>query len=649
MSKQTSKMVNITIDGRQVQAVYRAPLLTVARELGISIPTLCHHEALEPAGACRLCLVEEVRDGWSKFVTACNYPVDEGMTFLTTSEAVLRYRRMTMEALYARCPEVPAVRDLAVKLGVDTSRFIAGDETCILCGMCTRVCDSYATAAIATMGRGSEKIVGTFADTLPDDCVGCSSCAMICPTNHIPVTRSEGVLRIWERDFPLATAHVAVDECRACGACEEACPFSIPRVVHKKDGIAFAEIREDVCRGCGVCVAACPSGAIKQIASQRDLPARAGELLVIACGRSNLTGHAAPTLPDNVRVLELPCTGAVSPAMLLGALGRGYNGVLVLGRHQETCRLNGAEDHARVLVERMDDLAQMVGLGAERLRFVEPDAGQDGPFAAIDEVLNELPPTPLAERFGDELNDSLDSILPLVKWLCGRPELKIAAEAWLEEKGLPLAKPGEPVLLAKAIPWLDILLGEWLRGDGLVDILVDTLAVLRKLGIEAGIAVSGFQGKIDGMVDLYPGSKFYGFCPVGVKAARDAGVDITLVTDLLLERVGELKTETVRTVAVDPALENVAAVARAQGHTVVATESLPEVGLRMTITDGERQALNRILTQAESAGAEALLLAGPRQLIQYLLLGREGAWRGTHIRPLLASGLVAADLAERQV
>ena len=345
MDNQSAKLVSITIDGHKMTAPYRASLLSVTSRMGIYIPTLCHHNALEPAGACRLCIVEQVRDGWSKFVTACNYPVDEGMVFRTASQEVKRYRRMTMEALLARCPDVPQIRKLAQKLGVVESRFIAGDETCILCGMCTRVCETYVTSAISTLHRGSDKVVGTFDNKPPADCVGCGACAAVCPTEHIKDRREGGVYEIWGREFPLAVCGVETEKCRGCGACEEACPFRVPRVVLQKGATPVSTIDTEACRGCGVCVAACPTGAIAQPRASRELPDSSGGILVIACGRSALGKPTSPTVPDGVHVMELPCVGGVTRAMLMGALARGYDGVLVMGRHESTCKLDGSEEH----------------------------------------------------------------------------------------------------------------------------------------------------------------------------------------------------------------------------------------------------------------------------------------------------------------
>ena len=441
------RTVSITVDGLVVEAPLRAPLLEVTRRLGVAIPTLCHHEALEPAGACRLCTVELVRDGWSKFVTACNFPVEDGMVFRTSSEAVLRWRRLTIEALLARCPSVPAIRALADEAGIEASRFPAGDDTCILCGLCTRVCQTYATSAIAALHRGARKEIGAFAKAPPEDCVGCGACVEVCPTGHVKAERAGGVFKVWGAEHPLAVCGVDAAKCRACGACEEACPFSIPRVVVRRDGSSAAFIDREACRGCGVCHAACPTGAIAQPRSAWALPAKGKGVLAIACPRSGLGRRGFPPVPDGVTTMVLPCAGGVGPAMILGALARGFDGVLVMGRHQETCRLVGAEDHARDVASRTEALALALGLGERRVRFVEPAPGCEGPTSAIADYRESLAPTPLREALpADAPVETADDALAILAWLAAR----LGASVDAAQLDLLLGEWIAPVVLAEA-------------------------------------------------------------------------------------------------------------------------------------------------------------------------------------------------------
>jgi ferredoxin len=647
--------VTLTIDGRQVTAERHEYALRVAERAGVAIPTLCDHPDLDPYGACRLCLVEVTQKGRTKLVTACNFPVEEGVEIRTATDDVERHRRMVLEILLARCPDVPALRELAAKHGIEQPRFSPGDDTCILCGLCTRVCETYATSAISMLGRGDNKRLDVYTDEPPAGCVGCSACAALCPTGHIADSSAPGTYTIWNRTFELATCAVRSNDCRGCGACEEACPFSVPRVVVQRDGTAVATIDISACRGCGVCLAACPSDAIASPRAERELPAPpAGEgpkLLAIACSRSNLGGPGSPDLPANATVLELPCAGGTSPALLLGALASGFDGVLVLGRHQQTCRLGGAEDHAREVVERVERLARLVGLGADRVRFVEPAPGPDGPASAVLETLAAIEPSALVDAIPrDRIADSASGAAAALSWLSARPELIPTGADWLAEHGLPPAEPGEPVLLAGAIPYLDLLADEWLAADSLADQLVDALAVMRTLGIEAGVSLERYKIDYASLPERYAGSQIFTLCPGCADSAREEGVEATSLVELLTERGGELSNGSGRPlVAVTAGDDRLVGLTEAVGLERVEIDPPPRIGRKLGITPEEHRQLERRLVQASERGAQALLLACPAALAQHLIARREGSWRRSHARPVLIAEIAAAALSDREV
>ena len=83
-------MVTFKLNGKTVQGEEGQYILQVAEKYNVDIPTLCHHKALEPAGMCRLCTVELFDGRRKRYVTACNYPIWEGMEVSTDSEAVIR-------------------------------------------------------------------------------------------------------------------------------------------------------------------------------------------------------------------------------------------------------------------------------------------------------------------------------------------------------------------------------------------------------------------------------------------------------------------------------------------------------------------------------------------------------------------------------
>ena len=204
-----NKLVNLTIDGRKLQAEEGKTVLEVARDNGIDIPTLCYNEELEPYGACRLCLVEVTKNNRSRLVTSCLYPIEEGLVVKTGTEKVVANRKMLMELLLARCQGVKAIEDMAKKIGVDKPSFkpeYFEKNECILCGLCTRACaEVVGTSAISLVNRGvNREVAAPFLDTA-NDCIGCGSCVYICPTKCIKMEETGDTRTIvnWKATFKM--------------------------------------------------------------------------------------------------------------------------------------------------------------------------------------------------------------------------------------------------------------------------------------------------------------------------------------------------------------------------------------------------------------------------------------------------------------
>ena len=90
-------MINLTINGKQIQALEGTTILEAARANGIDIPTLCYDKAVEIYGACGLCVVEA--EGIPKLLRSCSAKVMEGMVVNTESDRVVRSRKIAMELL----------------------------------------------------------------------------------------------------------------------------------------------------------------------------------------------------------------------------------------------------------------------------------------------------------------------------------------------------------------------------------------------------------------------------------------------------------------------------------------------------------------------------------------------------------------------
>ena len=175
-------MVNLIIDGVNVQAEEGFTILEVAKFYGINVPTLCHHDELTPYGACRLCMVE-VDDGRrTRLVASCLYPVREGIKVKTHSERVIKGRKLILELLLARCPNSKTLQDLASRMGLEQVRFKMENQDCILCGLCVRMCSEQMNGgAIGFVGRGQKREVITPFRESSEVCRNCGACMYICP------------------------------------------------------------------------------------------------------------------------------------------------------------------------------------------------------------------------------------------------------------------------------------------------------------------------------------------------------------------------------------------------------------------------------------------------------------------------------------
>ena len=204
--------VKFTIDGVAVEAEAGDSVLDTARRYGFEIPSLCHHEAVEPYGACRVCLVQITKGGRRKVTTACNYEVLEGIDVVTETPEIRKHRAMVLELILAESDR-PAVQTLAAEYGVRRSRFAAeGAELegerdgCILCGLCVRVCAEIVEVnALGFKGRGDRRNVGGPYLEAPQACIACGACAWACPTDCIGFVEEDGLRKVlkWGRELPL--------------------------------------------------------------------------------------------------------------------------------------------------------------------------------------------------------------------------------------------------------------------------------------------------------------------------------------------------------------------------------------------------------------------------------------------------------------
>jgi NADH dehydrogenase/NADH:ubiquinone oxidoreductase subunit G len=208
-------MATIQINGKQVQAEKGEMLLAVLRRQGIDIPALCNHDAVEPCGSCRLCMVEITKkdwDGWTKFVTSCLYPVEDDLIVNSHSPRILELRRTILDLYLARSPQSEAIRKMAAEYGLTRTSYVElpDGDNCIMCYACVRICEKLGCSAISAIKRGRDKAISAPLGEAPVDCVGCLACAHVCPTNFIKWDDEDGRRTIWDRTFDLIA-------CKNCG------------------------------------------------------------------------------------------------------------------------------------------------------------------------------------------------------------------------------------------------------------------------------------------------------------------------------------------------------------------------------------------------------------------------------------------------
>ncbi len=176
----------LKVDGKEVKATEGMTILEAARSADIAIPTLCHHEQLEPFGGCRICVVEAQGVGWNKLIASCIYPVQAGLEIKTRSEKIDRLRKILLELFLAHAPHSPELMALAQEYGADPDRFDKDASFCIHCGLCVRYCAEVKKEhVVGFVDRGVRKEISFIPELAAKLCNGCKECFPLCPTSYL--------------------------------------------------------------------------------------------------------------------------------------------------------------------------------------------------------------------------------------------------------------------------------------------------------------------------------------------------------------------------------------------------------------------------------------------------------------------------------
>ena len=226
------EMLNVKVNGIAVSVPKGATILEAARAAGVEIPTLCYMKEKNEIGACRICVVEAT--GARGLVTACVYPVTEGMEIQTNSPKVRAARKTTLELILSthdkNCLSCARstnceLQKLCLEYGVDSNAFggfkptyeldystphlVRDNNKCILCRRCVAVCQEQYVSVIGANNRGIDTCIGQPFDISLNDtpCISCGQCTAVCPTGAL--VERDDTDKVWAA-LADSTKHVIV-------------------------------------------------------------------------------------------------------------------------------------------------------------------------------------------------------------------------------------------------------------------------------------------------------------------------------------------------------------------------------------------------------------------------------------------------------
>ncbi len=294
--------------------------------------------------------------------------------------------------------------------------------TCWSCGTCAATClirrydPSFNPRLIL-----HKAALGLREEVLPSPeiwlCSACEACYRRCPKEiHISevmkAIRNIAIREGYER--PGVTASVDIASCVACGMCVAVCPYeaiSLETVRWNRRTKPAAQVDPNLCMSCGICNAVCPSASISvegcddlSLEHSLDLATRAaavrpdsewrGNTLVVTC---NWCLHATSDMeyachpPKGVKVVNVTCSGRVSPTFMMAALQRGADAVLVVGCAEDECHYKQGSEIGGGRLAMLQSLLELLGVERERVQFVRLGSLDRGEFPRlVDKVVEEV-------------------------------------------------------------------------------------------------------------------------------------------------------------------------------------------------------------------------------------------------------------------
>lgn len=210
-------MINLKINGQNVEVKEGTTVLQAAAEIGVIIPTLCYHKDLSSFGGCRLCVVHV--QGARLPMTSCNLPVSPGLVVETDTPEVIRYRRAVLRMILSRYYDAAykpsdgkadleqeselvhwaRVYDVDVRSNMSKKPFYPVDSDpnpfvwvdmnkCIQCTRCVRACAEIQGRFVWSQsfrGYRSRIVAGADSTMLASRCESCGACVVYCPTGAL--------------------------------------------------------------------------------------------------------------------------------------------------------------------------------------------------------------------------------------------------------------------------------------------------------------------------------------------------------------------------------------------------------------------------------------------------------------------------------